>query len=191
MPRGQRLRGTDTCIPVGPGRPSATHRASTSVLGSASARTPIAATASDSCSSASAQRDPGRRARLAQRVSAGGGGAGAAGRRGEFLGPPGPRGGSRPKDGIRTRKCKRLTTGMLGCLMVLALVCRQSIDSERQTTACGASAAQLGPHPAPLHREHQAEAGVRSIKDIGPRRVPSIFLYILVYSLGSEAPPPP
>lgn len=62
--------------------------------------------------------------------------------------------------------------------MILALVCRQSIDSLRQTTARGASATQLGPHPAPLHREHQAEADVRCVRGSGPRQLLSLSLYI-------------
>lgn len=66
--------------------------------------------------------------------------------------------------------------------MILTFVCRQSIDSARQTTACGASETQLGPHPAPLHREHQAETDVRRVRGGCTERrsypYPCIYLYI-------------
>lgn len=57
-------------VPLGPGRPSATHTASTSGRGSASARTPIGATVSVFCSSAAARRVRHRRAQVARGVSA-------------------------------------------------------------------------------------------------------------------------
>lgn len=66
-------RGADERpVLLGPGRPSATRTASTSGRGSASARTPTGATASDFCSSAAAWGGPGRRAPGARCVSAGG-----------------------------------------------------------------------------------------------------------------------
>lgn len=68
---GDRDSGSLTPLSCLPGRPSETHRASTSVLRSASARTPTAGTVSDSCSSTVAQHNLGRRVRRAQRVSAG------------------------------------------------------------------------------------------------------------------------
>lgn len=64
-PRPNARSGAEGRRPAG--RPSAMRRASTSGRGSASARTPIAATASVSCSSDAAWRGPGRRVQGALR----------------------------------------------------------------------------------------------------------------------------
>lgn len=122
------------------------HRASTSDRESASARTPIGATASASCSSAAARRGPGRRAQGARWVSAPtpgrGGQEDARGRAGAG------RGGARAGGGASYPAVPFASRG----------------DRPREAAAGGAPAAQRRPHPAPLQREHEAEAGVPRLR---------------------------